>query len=260
MLYEPSAYWSAVADRIRQRGGAEEVDLDLAGNAGPFHRYQRQLTLNRLSTLAVRGASVLELGSGPGGNLMHLSTMAPMRLIGCDIAPGMVQLSRERLGVLAKVIQLDGPLLPFDSESFDIAFTVTVLQHNPDDVARQLVKELCRVAETLELIEATTALRARSWAGSYFVRSTTDYLAWVTAEGFHVVDISPMNAWASEKAWLGIRRFASLIDRRQHLEGEAVSRVERAIDRTTLAVTRRIDDRLPMLSGLTAMRFQRIHR
>jgi ubiquinone/menaquinone biosynthesis C-methylase UbiE len=254
--YDPAVYWSEVARHVDAR--APGGDWDLAGNDGPFHRYKRSMTLQRLATIDIAGRSVLELGPGPGGNLLALHEHGAGRLVGADIAPEMVRLARRNLGDRADIRQLDGPTLPLDDREVDVALTVTVLQHNPDETVLALLDELTRVAKsTLELIEDTTTFRPRSSGPSYIVRDVNHYIAWVTARGFRLVDVQPMNAWASERAWHAVRRLGRLVTRRAYSEGAPVSGPELAAERLLLSVTRRIDPRLPPLSGKTAMRFQR---
>jgi hypothetical protein len=171
----------------------------------------------------------------------------------------MVRLAKRNLGNRADIRQLDGPTLPLDDREVDVALTVTVLQHNPEESVLELLDELTRVtSSTLEIIEDTTTFRPRSFGGSYFVRNVNQYIAWVTARSFRLLDVQPMNAWASERAWLAVQRLGSLVTRRPYHEGQAVTGPEVAAEKLLLSVTRRIDPRLPPLSGKTAMRFQRI--
>jgi hypothetical protein len=116
-LYDPATFWSGVAWRLRHRG----IDPDLSGSAGPFHRYKHQVSLLRLfDLLPLTGATVLEFGCGPGGNLRALSERGPTRLVGADTSPEMVKLARQRSN--ADVVQLarSGPL-PFNDEESSIA-------------------------------------------------------------------------------------------------------------------------------------------
>lgn len=254
--YNPADYWSEIGRKVEARSA--NGDWDLAGNAGPFHRYKRRMTLERLATLNPGGRSVLELGSGPGGNLRELRRLGASRLIGCDIAPKMVELARTNLGDAAELHLLDGPVLPVGDQEVDIALTVTVLQHNPDANIGPMLDELTRVAgSTLELIEDATTFRPRSFGGSYFVRDVNDYIAAVTARGFRLVEVRPLNAWASERVWLLINRADRILTRRRYEEGQPVSRGEIALEKAALALTRRVDPLLPPLSGKTAMRFAR---
>lgn len=255
MSYDPGVYWSDVARRIDAR--SPDGDWDLAGNEGPVPRYKRTLTLRRLATLDVAGKSVLELGPGPGANLRVLGQRGARRLIGYDIAPEMVRLAQRNLGDNAEVHQFDGTL-PLADQDVDVALTVTVLQHNPDTAVLRLLDELTRVTgSTLELIEDTTRFRERSFGDTYWVRDPNRYVSWVTARGFRLVEVQALNAWASERMSLAIERVGRLVTRRPNEEGRGPSTVEVTAERLLLPFTRLIDQRLPPMSGQTAMRFQR---
>jgi SAM-dependent methyltransferase len=256
--YDPAAYWSRVAEQVGARN--EGDDWDLAGNSGPFDRYKRELTLSRLRDLPVSGRAVLELGPGPGGNLRALSAQRPSRLVGADVADGMLELAlRNTDGLEVELVHLAGDdRLPFADREFDTSLAVTVLQHNRTDVAARLVKELARVTRsTLALIEDTTRWRRRRHQGSYFVRRADDYAGWATAEGFELVDATPMNVWVSERAWLLTHRMAALTRKQLFPEGAPVACFERRLQTFALKLTRRLDRWTPPLSGPTAMRFER---
>jgi SAM-dependent methyltransferase len=256
--YDPAVYWSRVAQHVGAR--AEGDDWDLAGNSGPFDRYKRELTLSRLRDLPVSGQAVLELGPGPGGNLRALSAQHPRRLVGADVATGMLELARRNTeGVDVELIHLTGDVLPFADREFDTSLTVTVLQHNPARVAARLVAELARVTgSTLALIEDTTRWRRRSHQGSYFVRRAGDYVAWARAAGFELADSARMEVWVSERTWLATRRLVALAGRRPAVEGGAVGQLERRLQALALTLTRRLDAWVPAISGPTVMRFERM--
>lgn len=252
--YEPARYWGEVAERVRTRG----LDPELAGNAGPFHRYLREKAVRRfLERLPVSGSSVLELGCGPGGNLRALGARGPARLVGADISLEMVDLARSNTE--AEVVWLDGSGLPFADQEFDCAFTMTVLQHNSDHALPAVIAELTRVTRsTLMLIEVTAPLREHSAGGSFWVRHNERYISLVTGHGFRLRDATTLDAWVSEKAWLVIRRLMSAFDRSPHGEGASVSALEYELERFALRLTRHLDRRVPQLSGTTALAFERL--
>ena len=118
--YDRADYWDGVARRVVERG----ADPELAGNAGPFHRYRRQISETRLfDLLPVEGLSVLEVGCGPGGNLSVLAQRHPRRLVGADVSPAMVELARSR-GV-AEIFHVEGDMLPFGDQELDSTLTHT---------------------------------------------------------------------------------------------------------------------------------------
>jgi len=252
--YDRADYWDGVARRVVERG----ADPELAGNAGPFHRYRRQISETRLfDLLPVEGLSVLEVGCGPGGNLSVLAQRHPRRLVGADVSPAMVELARSR-GV-AEIFHVEGDMLPFGDQELDSTLTHTVLQHNPPETLPRVIAEIARVTRaSILLIEDTATFYERSHGGSYWVRRNEEYIALVTAHGFRFCGFETSDIWLSEKVWLAIRRLMSFLDRSTHREGEQVSRFEYQIERSALLLTRPLDRFFPQLSGKTALRFERV--
>lgn len=140
--YEMQSHWSAVGERI---GTREDGNL-LAGDDAPYYRYKAaQFSAQMLPRIPVEGLSVLDVGCGAGGTLRWMAQHHPKRLVGCDQAPGMVELASRNVPS-AEIVQTDGDSLPFDDEEFDVVTTVTVLQHNPDDRRARMLSEICRVS------------------------------------------------------------------------------------------------------------------
>ena len=151
--YHPEPYWSDVAKRIKARKGKNVI----AGDDEPYYRYKRERFLSLLNEVDFKGKTVLEIGSGPGGNLKALLAKSPKSLTGVDISPDMVELAKSNLPPEVTIIKVNGTSLPFEDRSFDYVFTATVLQHNTDEtMLKQLMAELCRVAaEKVFLFERT---------------------------------------------------------------------------------------------------------
>jgi SAM-dependent methyltransferase len=255
--YQPEPYWTRVAEEIGKRSGTSFV----AGDDTPYYRYKRRRTLRRfLDTLEVRGRSVLEVGCGPGGNLLHLSNRGPSRLAGVDISPSMIQLAKRNLADRLDRVELrtiDGATLPFESRSLDLVLTVTVLQHNVDpDGFRALVAEIARVAgdrvaviedTDLTVIPGESAVRrpvahyAEEFARHGFVLESRNFLRTPATFFCHR---------ALVKAW------RVLFGYRYH-EGEAVSPLLQALLSASVTLAAPLDDLLPERTGLTRMIFTR---
>jgi ubiquinone/menaquinone biosynthesis C-methylase UbiE len=187
--YDPRAYWSAVATQVgqRERGGTL-----LAGDDTPFYRYKRAAFSRRLlSRVPVEGSSVLEVGCGPGANLLELAGRRPRRLVGCDISAAMLELAATQTAATgAELVEVDGRSLPFADREFDLAYTVTVLHHNTDDYLGPLLREICRVsANGVYLFEHTALVRGESLA--YVERPVADYERVCAGEGFSLVETLP---------------------------------------------------------------------
>lgn len=89
-------------------------------------------------------AYVLEIGAGIGRWAPVLGNY-PLRFTGVDVSEAMVRAARANFPD-ASFEQLGEDLrLPFDDESFDLVFSVTVMHHNPEESKRVLMGEMFRV-------------------------------------------------------------------------------------------------------------------
>jgi SAM-dependent methyltransferase len=256
--YDPAAYWSRVGDRASERAGQAKY---LAGDDTPFQRYKRESFVSRfLPSIDWSAKRVLEIGCGPGGNLLEVAKYVPQSLTGADIAPGMVELARLNTAGAPgiEIHQLSGPSLPFAEESFDIAFTVTVLQHNDFATVESLLSEMCRVsAEQVVLIEDMAA-RPRDPLASYHLRRPRDYAKVCDRSGFALAQIERLDVFASELAYYVLNsRLSPLSVSRQRAEGEGRRRMVLWIEGLAMQLTRWVDPHLAARVGLTKCTFAR---
>ena len=215
--YHPESYWSRVANEIKKRGPQNR----LAGDDNPFFRYKRQKFLARfLSTIEFNSKVVLEVGLGPGGNLLQIvRTSRPRRVIGIDISSEMLDLAGKTLKGYETVVELhkcDGEHFPLADAAVDLTFTATVLHHNTDTHMFQgLVSEVCRVTRhTVVLMEDTGGHYCDA---SYVARPVEAYEAECRKHGFKLRNRQYLGLRASRRAHDRIRR---LLDSPNHLEGE----------------------------------------
>jgi ubiquinone/menaquinone biosynthesis C-methylase UbiE len=132
MDYRVEDYWNDVARNIAARSDLRIV----AGEDDPFYRYKRALFLRLLDQLDFVGETVLEIGSGPGGNLDYAYQKGAKSVTGADVAQQMVELAERNLkGKNIRVMKINGRDLPFPDQSVDLVFTSTVWQHNLDEAA-----------------------------------------------------------------------------------------------------------------------------
>ena len=103
-----------------------------------YHAMLDQLELAVIRPLAA-GGDVLEVGAGTGLIMEGLGN-TPNSLTGLDISGGMLQRARER-GF--NVVQGSATDLPFEDETFDLAYSFKVLAHIPD--IEQALSEMSRV-------------------------------------------------------------------------------------------------------------------
>lgn len=246
--YDPREGWSRVARGI--------ADGSLRyGDSTPFDYYcwemSKRLFLRRL---AVTGKAVLEVGCGPGGVLRALLHDNPCRLVGCDIAPPMIELaSGESQGLPIEYALVDGTSLPFRDAEFDVAFTKGVLQHDPDRLLEATIAEMCRVTkDSIYLIEETFPTLRESRA--FFGRTTADYIRRVTVHGWRFVGAEVLPVFASERVCETLTKW---LNKRGRKWGEGVTKATVLAQRVALRLTRLIDHVVRGDSGLTRMAFKR---
>jgi SAM-dependent methyltransferase len=254
MNYDVESHWSRVAGEIRNRTAGDFV----AGDDDPFLRYKRDKFSRRfLPTIDVEGKRALELGCGPGGNLRALARRHPKQLIGVDISEPMLALAAENLrgcGVALK--KTDGERLPLPDQGVDLAYTVTVLQHNvePAQLSRT-VAELCRVTtDRIVLMEDIGTMTAAPPGGSYVTRPVEFYREELASHGFHLVDVKPLGLRCSRLIHRIVRR---LFLRRSHREGEPVGAFSKWLLMGSLPVTKLLDRMVPDNTDLTMMVFNK---
>jgi SAM-dependent methyltransferase len=149
--YEATRYWS-------ERG-------DTLANLSPYraicsvrHDWRFNKAMHRVQAAALEPQfaaawgervesvpfEVLEVGVGVGRWASSFD-LAKTRFVGVDISEGMVEAARanfpqgrfDRLG--------DDLIFPYEDESFDLSFSVTVMHHNPTPAKRTLLSEMWRV-------------------------------------------------------------------------------------------------------------------
>jgi ubiquinone/menaquinone biosynthesis C-methylase UbiE len=97
-----------------------------------------------VAATAPEGASVLDVGTGPGVLLVELARRRPdLRLTGVDLSPDMVEKATRNVGDRAAVQVASVTGLPFPDASFDLVVSSLSLHHWDDPEAA--VPELARV-------------------------------------------------------------------------------------------------------------------
>ena len=177
----------------------------------------------------------------------------------------MVLSAKHNLGNAAEVVHVDGKPLPFSDEEFDVAITVTVLQHNPDDTRAQLIEEICRVTKhEVFLFEDTSrdmppeSRETNTGEGAYqnfFGRPVTWYSDACARHAFSLVDTQSQETFVSHGMSVLL---SQLLDRGRTSEGSPFSKLHLMIEAGTLPITKRLDHVFKYhKSELTLMRFQR---
>lgn len=145
--------FSRAAEGYVQRAGAQQA--------------MGEALWNRLPGQAAR---ILDLGCGPG----HWSTRlarrygAGSRVIGLDLAPGMIEVARRQHGDGVRWLCADAAALPLHAQSQDLIFSNLAIQWCPD--LETVLKELQRVlrpggrALITSLAPGTLAEVAQAWS------------------------------------------------------------------------------------------------
>lgn len=249
--YNPETYWDKVAENIASRN-----DLNIiAGDDEPYYRYKRKLFLELMDTIDFSQKDVLEIGSGPGGNLVYLLSKECKSITGVDISNQMVELSRKLIeGQGIQIIKTNGRDLPFEKNSFDITFTSTVLQHNTDEnQLKEIVREICRVSGKevilFERIENKLKGHERNLGRPvrYYADLFNDY-------GFILKQTKSLQIQVSYYACGLIRKAFNLKSRK---EGEPLSKTSIVLEKLILPLTMFLDKFTPSSRDLSLLKFER---
>ncbi len=248
--YIEEEYWSEVSQRIQSRG----LDQSVAGDNDPYYRYKRRRFLEIFLSFSFDGKDVLEVGSGPGGNLMALLSKSPKTLAGVDISQQMIELARSRLPDTVSLDQIDGMHLPFSNQSKDIVYTVTVLQHvTTSGMVEGLISEICRVSRDrvylCERIESTFRGDAKNMG-----RPLSFYREQMQAQGFELYSIEYLDIQVSYLVSGIIRK---LLNNPWRNEGSPSTAISVSCQRMMLPLTRCIDPYVLQKRDLAIMTFER---
>ncbi len=250
--YHPEPYWSRVAQEIEQRASGEL----LAGDNEPYYDYKRKKFLKMLHSLDFQDKSVLEIGCGPGGNLIELLKRSPERIQGVDISSDMIRIAEKNTqGTHIHVQKIDGTSLPFENDSFDIVFTATVLQHNSDDeMMKRILQEACRVSrEKVVLFEKLDS--KRSGDDLCVARPIKQYEAICKPLGFELQDVEHINIRPSYYISGIIRK---TFNPKTYKEGEKPSSLTPLFQNLTLPITKILDPIFTSKKDVGKLVFQRL--
>lgn len=232
--YHPEPYWSDVAKLIGERHGTNVI----AGDDEPYYRYKRKMFLKMLFTVPFEGKKVLEIGSGPGGNLVEVFKKKPAVLNGVDISSDMIALAKKHVPASVEIFKSNGTQLPFDDNQFDIIFTATVLQHNTDDaMLRELIAEICRVSG--DRVYIFERIENSIKGDALCLGRPVDYYASIfKAHGFELQETQFINIRVSYYICGAIRKLLNPKDRK---EGEPLNGISIFLQNAFLMVTPLLD-------------------
>ena len=249
--YIPVDYWNEVARRIRNRKKQNLV----AGDDEPFYHYKRQKFLSLLNSISFSGKKILEVGPGPGGNLLEIHKQAPAELHGVDISDEMLALAKETIGTLNIILhKTDGKTLDFPNRYFDIVITATVLQHITDEkILMQLVSSICKVSGSdvylFERIE-----QKRKETNTNIGRTINEYAALFNQHDFYLKECRFADLHVSYIT-SGLAR--KLFNKQDREEGEQASPFSKSIQKTILPFTRQLDKVFKPKRDLAMLHFKK---
>lgn len=250
--YHPESYWTEVGKRIEERENGKNL---IAGDDEPYYRYKRKMFLQLLNTVSFTEETVLEVGHGPGGNLLEVWAKKPKRLVGVDISEQMHRLAANKVPKEIELIKVDGSHLPFGDKTFSISFTATVLQHNTDEnMLKPLVSEIARV--TSNKVYFFERVESKIKGDDLCMGRPVDYYeSLMQHEGFRLKSKKFINiriSYIVNGAW------RKLLNPANRKEGEPITKLCHIMQVISLPVTSLLDKIFPSDSDICRMEFERI--
>lgn len=248
--YHPELYWNEVGKRI----SARDDNNIIAGDDEPYYRYKREKFLKILHSIEFQSKIVLEVGSGPGGNLYEIAKQQPTEIHGVDISEVMVTISQELLsGQNIKIQKIDGEHIPYADQYFDLCFTSTVLQHiTNENMLLKLAEEICRVTKRdiylFERIERSIKGNALNLG-----RPVEYYKEVFETFGFKLYQANFLNIQVSYLLSGIIRK---LFNKKNRKEGEPESKISKSLQKIILPLTSRLDQVIKTKRDLAMLHFK----
>jgi SAM-dependent methyltransferase len=249
--YIPESYWDEVARQIKLRKGRNLV----AGDDEPYYRYKRNKFLKLLNNINFAEKKVLEIGSGPGGNLLEIYNHRPAVLYGADISGEMIELSQKNTGNRnITLVKINGSKLPFSAGYFDIVITATVLQHIPDEeVLNALVESMCQVSGTdIYIFERIERKRMETEINTG--RTVNEYAGYFSRNNFYLCEVRFAYLHISYSVCGTLRK---IFNRGTRREGEPESRLLSILQKTVLPLTKILDNIFKWKRDLAMLHFKR---
>jgi len=134
-----------------------------------------------------REDTVLDVGCGAGGTGLFMATKCK-RMIGVDeIDYPQFRETCNKWGISnARIIKTNAKELPFPDEYFDLAVSISALEHSTPEIANESVKEVARVLKKGKLLVATVAVSPDQPA--YFPSESAVVEAFTNGTGMKLVD------------------------------------------------------------------------
>lgn len=140
---EEDPLWAILTDE-QKKGGRWDPDEFFATGVADIDALMSRVGDTLAATQRLRA---LDFGCGAGRLTQALGRHFE-NVVGVDIAPSMIELARKhnRLGDRCTYVQNDGPGLPtFESGTFNLVYSILVLQHMRPNFARAYIREFGRL-------------------------------------------------------------------------------------------------------------------
>lgn len=208
-----------------------------------------------LNAINFENKKVLEVGSGPGGNLYEISFKNPAALHGVDISEVMISISQKLLsGKKITLQKIDGLHLPYADQYFHLTFTSTVLQHITDEaMLHQLIGEICRA--TSEDIYLFERIERTIKGNDLNLGRPVKYYKQVLGEfGFTLSSVKFLNIQVSYFVAGAIRKLFNVKGKK---EGEPPSKISKLLQKISLPLTSQLDKIIKLPRELGVLHFKR---
>lgn len=250
--YNPETYWTEVGQRIEDRQNGKNI---IAGDDEPYYRYKREEFLKLLNEVDFKNKDILEIGNGPGGNLLEVWKHRPKRLVGVDISDQMVKLAKDKVPSAVEVIKINGIELPFKDKAFDIVFTATVLQHNTDEkMLSKIIKELARVSKDRVYLFERIEDEVKG-DDLCLGRPIEYYSSLMNDAGFRLASHKFINIRMSYYISGAIRKG---LNKKNRKEGEPLNKLSETLQSSLLPITSKLDKILTSNKDICRLEYERI--
>ncbi len=177
--YDPLAYWTARAERCAGDLFQTVCGYGLSAERNRAMDRLQRFVLGRMLGRRVGGRQVLDFGCG-AGRFTGWFLDRGARYLGVDLSPAMLENARRRHPG-ADFRLLEESRLAEPADHFDLAVSVTVLQHNPYRAQSEALDELLRVVRPGGLLCLLERIGPRRDAGTLFTLYPQPASEWIEA-------------------------------------------------------------------------------
>ncbi len=186
--YDPKRYWSLRAKEAKEKGNLinavctydrNELIRNVRNKAMDY--IQKEILAYFLKNENFSNKKVLEIGCGIG-RWVEFFTKRGALYYGVDISDEMVNIAKELFpDVEIRVYNIDKGL-PFEEETFDYIFTITVLHHNPYEIQESIIKEAGKLVKNKGKFIIFEDIKGNSF--NMFPNSLSDWVKKFNKYGF----------------------------------------------------------------------------